>query len=152
MATLVDEIVAPMRMDENVKLCFSSGPVKPVMAVREQMHQLLLNVILNARQAISGSGDLSVVMNQVESSLVISVQDTGCGIPPAKLESLFRPSQSSRPGGLGIGLYQCKQIVNAHGGTIQIQSDEGKGTQVTIELPVAPIVELRGTDTMAHTS
>jgi len=53
------------------------------------------------------------------------------------LESLFRPSQSSRPGGLGIGLYQCKQIVEAHRGTIQIRSEVGKGTQVRIELPLS---------------
>ena len=152
MAKLLEEVVAPMRMDETVRLCFSGGPVKPVMAVRDQMHQLLLNVMVNARQAMSGTGDISVDLNQVGRSVVIRVQDTGCGISPAKLESLFRPSQSSRPGGLGIGLYQCKQIVEAHGGTIQIRSEEGKGTQVTIELPVVPILEQRESDAMVHTS
>jgi putative PEP-CTERM system histidine kinase len=141
MAKLLDEVVAPLKLDETVRLGISSGPVKPVMAVREHLHQLLLNIILNARQAISGKGEISVVLSQVDSSVVIIVQDTGCGIPPVKLESLFRPSQSSRPGGLGIGLYQCKQIVEACGGTIQIQSEEGNGTQVTITLPVAPIAD-----------
>jgi signal transduction histidine kinase len=68
------------------------------------------------------------------------------------LDSLFHPSQTSRPGGLGIGLYQCKQIVVGHGGTIQIQSELGKGTQVKIALPLVPIVEQRETDAMAHTS
>ncbi|HEX5645361.1 MAG TPA: XrtA/PEP-CTERM system histidine kinase PrsK [Nitrospira sp.] len=141
MAKLLEEIIAPMRMDETVRLCVTDGPVKPVMAVREHMHQLLLNVMLNAGQSLNGKGEIFVGLTQGDSSIVITVQDTGCGIAPAKLESLFRPSQSSRPGGLGIGLYQCKQIVEAHGGTIQIRSEEGKGTQVTIELPVAPIVD-----------
>jgi len=57
------------------------------------------------------------------------------------LETLFKPSQSSRPGGLGVGLSQCKQIVEAHQDTIQIRSEAGKGTEVTIELPLAPTAE-----------
>ena len=68
---------------------------------------------------------------------MVTVADTGCGIPSTMLESLFQPSQSSRPGGLGVGLYQCKQIVEAHRGTIEIRSQQGQGTQVKIELPQA---------------
>jgi putative PEP-CTERM system histidine kinase len=136
MSNLIDETVAPIRGAENVRLSVSGEPVPPVMAVREHIHQVLLNVVLNAQQAIGEKGDISIAIKQSNGSVVVTVDDTGSGIPSSMLESLFRPSQSSRPGGLGVGLYQCKQIVEAHQGTIQLQSAEGKGTQVRIELPI----------------
>ena len=136
MSNLIDETVAPIRGEGHVGLYVSGEPVPPVMAVREQIHQVLLNVVLNAKQAIGEKGNISIAIEQSNGSVVVTVDDTGSGIPSSMLESLFRPSQSSRPGGLGIGLYQCKQIVEAHQGTIQLRSEEGKGTQVRIELPI----------------
>jgi signal transduction histidine kinase len=68
------------------------------------------------------------------------------------LEALFRPSQSSRPGGLGVGLYQCKQIVEANRGTIQLRSEVGKGTQVRIELPLPRPSASREDNVMAHST
>jgi signal transduction histidine kinase len=136
MLNLIDETVAPIRGEEHVRLSVSAEPVPPIMAVREHIHQVLLNVVLNAKQAIGEKGDISIAIEQSNGSVVVTVHDTGSGIPSNMLESLFRPSQSSRPGGLGVGLYQCKQIVEAHQGTIQLRSEEGKGTQVRIELPI----------------
>ena len=101
------------------------------------MHQVLLNVILNAKQAIGQEGDISIGIEESGGSIMVTVTDTGCGIPSPMLESLFQPSQSSRPGGLGVGLYQCKQMVEAHRGTIEIRSQQGQGTQVRIELPLS---------------
>jgi two-component system, NtrC family, sensor histidine kinase HydH len=137
-AELLEEIVAPLRTDATVRIQLKTGPAATVLGVREQIHQVLLNVILNARQAIEGHGEISIVTTQeAQGGVVITVDDTGRGIPPAMLETLFRPSQSSRPGGLGVGLYQCKQIVEAHRGIIQIRSTVGKGTQVRVELPLS---------------
>src|SRR5215472_1449437 len=135
-STLVEEVVAPMKEEGMVRFHVSGGPVQPILGVRDQLHQVLLNVVLNARQAIGQNGGISIAIEQLNGSVVVTVDDTGSGIPPNMLESLFRPSQSSRPGGLGVGLYQCKQIVEANGGTIQIRSEVGKGTQVRIELPL----------------
>ena len=134
---LIEEIVAPMRGEAKVRLHVAGGPVQPVTAVRDQMHQALLNVILNAKQAIGQEGDISIEVEESGGSIMVTVTDTGCGIPSPMLESLFQPSQSSRPGGLGVGLYQCKQMVEAHRGTIEIRSQQGQGTQVKIELPQA---------------
>ena len=136
LSALIDEIVAPIRGKGMVRLHVAGGPVQPVMALRGQIHQVLLNVVLNAKQAIGEKGDISVAIAQSNGSVVVTVDDTGSGIPSSMLGSLFRPLQSSRPGGLGVGLYQCKQIVEAHQGTIQLQSEEGRGTQVRIELPI----------------
>jgi putative PEP-CTERM system histidine kinase len=136
-AALIDEIVTPMRGEEKMRLHVSGGSVQSVFAVRDQLQQVLLNVILNAKQAIGREGDISIRIHESGGSIVVMVEDTGCGIPSSMMESLFQPAQSSRPGGLGVGLYQCKQIVEAHRGTIEIRSQQGQGTQVRIELPQA---------------
>lgn len=133
---LIDETVRPLKGEGNAQVYVGGEPVPPVLAVREQIHQVLLNVVLNAKQAIGQDGTICVTTGQQNGSVVVTIEDTGVGIPASKLSTLFRPSQSSRPGGLGIGLYQCKQIVEAHQGTIQMRSEEGKGTQVRIELPI----------------
>ena len=149
-SALIDEIVAPIRGDPAVRLQVAGGPVQPVMAVREQIHQVLLNVVLNAKQAIGQNGDISIAIDQSNGSVVVTVDDTGTGIPSGMLDTLFRPSQSTKPGGLGVGLYQCKQIVEAHRGTIQIQSEPGKGAQVRIEFPLPRPPERREKDVIAH--
>ena len=151
-SSLIDDIVAPIRGDEAVRLHVTNGLVPPVMAVRDQIHQVLLNVVLNAKQAIGQKGEISITTGRFNGSVVITVDDTGTGISPAMFETLFRPLQSSRPGGLGIGLYQCKQIVEAHRGTIQIRSNQGKGTQVQIELPLFRPSDYHEHDAVAHST
>lgn len=141
LSSLIEEVVAPLRQDNLVRVHVSGSPAPPVLAVREQIQQVLLNVLLNARQAIAEQGDISIAAEQSNGSVIITVDDTGRGVQPHMLESLFHPSQSSRPGGLGVGLYQCKKIVEAHGGTIRLRSEEGKGTQVQIALPLPPMAE-----------
>jgi signal transduction histidine kinase len=91
--------------------------------------------VLNAKQAIDDHGEVTIGVTQTDRSVVITVRDTGRGVPASMLDHLFRPSQSSPPGGLGIGLYQCKKIVATYGGTIRLESEEGGGTQMRIELP-----------------
>lgn len=138
---LVHDVVEPLRGEPSLRLHVTGQSTHRVMAVREQIQQVLLNVVLNAKQAITQDGDISVGLVERDGFATVTVTDTGRGIASAMLENLFKPSQSSRPGGLGVGLYQCKQIVEAHRGTIQIRSEEGKGTQVKIELPLSPMAE-----------
>ena len=151
-SALIDEVVAPMRGEGMVRFHVTGGPVQPVFGVRDQIHQVLLNVVLNAKQAIGPNGDISIAIEQLNGSVVVTVDDTGSGIPSHILESLFRSSQSSKPGGLGVGLYQCKQIVQANRGTIQIRSEVGKGTQVRIELPLPHASDSREDSIMAHST
>jgi signal transduction histidine kinase len=131
---IIHETIAPFRGDVKVRITGESVP--PVMAVRDQIHQVLTNVVLNAKQAIDRYGEICIGLDHQDGMVVITVKDTGIGIPTSMLGTLFQPSRSSRPGGLGVGLYQSKQIVEAHQGTIRIRSEEGKGTQVRIELPI----------------
>ena len=69
--------------------------------------------------------------------VVLSVSDNGCGMTPAFLkESLFRPFQSTKKKGLGIGLFQSRTIVQAHGGHVQVESEPGKGSTFQVSLPI----------------
>ena len=133
---LVEEVVAPIAEAGSVPIRVDGGPVGFVLGIREQLHQVLLNTVLNAQQAIGKDGSISIIVKQVGSSIRIEVEDTGVGIPQDKLETLFRPSPSRQVTGLGIGLYQTKQIIEAHDGTIHVRSEQGTGTHVHIELPL----------------
>ena len=151
-SALVEEVVGPMKGGELVRFHVTGGPVQPIWIVRDQIHQVLLNVVLNAKQAIGRTGDISIAIEQSNGSIVVTIIDTGNGIPSKVLESLFRPSQSTKPGGLGVGLYQCKRILEANRGTIQVRSGVGKGTQVRIELPILRASENRQDSVMAHST
>lgn len=111
--------------------------VPPVRMKPEQLQQVLLNVILNARQACGEQGEIRISTGRVQDSAVITVSDTGPGIPPSALRTLFQPFQSTKEGGLGVGLYECKQIVESHRGTVFVESVVGQGTCVQITLPLA---------------
>lgn len=139
LSRLIQDIVEPLRGEPSLRLDVISQLSRPVIVVREQLQQVLLNLVLNAKQAITQDGEILIALTESDGCARVTVEDTGRGIPPAMLETLFKPSQSSRPGGLGVGLSQCKQIVEAHQGTIR--SEAGKGTEVTIELLLAPTAE-----------
>ena len=119
--------------------------VPPVLIVKEQLQQVLLNLILNAGQAIRANGAqaeapggaVRISFQQVNGFVVVTVADTGPGIEPDKLRTLFQPFQTTKEGGLGIGLFQCKRIIEAHRGSIHVESEVGRGTRVRIQLPVA---------------
>jgi signal transduction histidine kinase len=101
------------------------------------LKQVLLNLFINAQQAMNAGGDLMIHTTRRGQYAVIHVNDTGCGIPPEMLTMLFRPYHSSRSGGMGLGLATAKKIIEAHKGRISVHSEQGKGTSFTIELPLA---------------
>ena len=107
---LVEEVVAPMRDAAIVPIRVNGGPVGLVLGLREQIHQVLLNVVLNAQQAIDQNGSISITIKELGNLVHVTVEDTGNGIPSHMLETLFRPSQSWRASGLGIGLYQVNRL------------------------------------------
>ena len=119
----------------NLQFIASSGlPVIPVQP--DPMKQVLLNLLLNARQATGDQSTIEVKTRQEGDSVLISVADKGPGIPASQLRTLFQPFRTTKKGGLGVGLFQCKQIVEQHKGSIQVDSHEGQGTEVLIALPV----------------
>lgn len=118
----------------------------PLMLDRDRIHQVLLNVLLNAIQAMTREGTIHIMTRVVAPPgpvenhrrfLRVSVRDTGRGIPAEHSETVFRPFFSLKHGGTGLGLTICKQILSAHQGFLGIQSAAGKGTRVDIHLPVS---------------
>jgi putative PEP-CTERM system histidine kinase len=101
----------------------------------EQIKQVLLNVILNARQAMDDKGTIDITTTYDGHHVCVEILDTGPGIPAACLEFLFQPFKSSKKNGLGVGLFQCKQMVEDNHGKICIESQEGHGTKVILTFP-----------------
>jgi signal transduction histidine kinase len=109
---------------------------------REQMLKVVTNLVLNATEAVSGKGRVRVETNQRNGWVVLAVADNGCGISAEFLaRSLFRPFQTTKKKGLGIGMFQSKMIVEAHGGRIEVESEQGKGSTFRVLLPVQPQVQ-----------
>jgi signal transduction histidine kinase len=100
------------------------------------LKQAILNLFINARQAMSDGGELLIRTARQKKDAVIQISDTGSGIAPDKLPHIFDAYYSSRPQGSGLGLPTVKKIVEAHNGTISVDSEPGKGTSFTIRIPL----------------
>lgn len=109
----------------------------PIMAKKAEIEQLFVNVISNAVQAMNGRGRLTLDTRRDGSHAVVRIADTGCGIPKAHLHHIFDPFFTTKdPGrGTGLGLSIVYKIVNKYGGTLSVESEEGKGTAFTIRFP-----------------
>lgn len=106
-----------------------------------QIHQVLLNLLLNAIQAIDGMGKVKVTLSENEGFAVISVEDSGRGIPPENLPNIFRPFYTTKGHGTGLGLSLAKRIVEDHGGRIHVSSNVGSGTVFDVFLPLNRVRE-----------
>ncbi len=109
----------------------------PVLYDPGQIRQALLNLMRNAREAMPGGGTIEVGLHGVGMGVILSVQDSGSGIPPEILEHVFEPFFSTKGEGTGLGLAIVKHIVEAHGGAIRCKLPEAGGTRFEIELPIA---------------
>ena len=102
----------------------------------DMLKQVILNLFINAQQAMSEGGELMIRTGRQKTDAIIQISDTGSGIAPDKLPHIFDAYYSSRPQGSGLGLPTAKKIVEMHNGTISVDSEPGKGTSFTIKLPL----------------
>lgn len=101
-----------------------------------ELRKVILNLLLNACDAVGGEGEVRVTSARRAAAAVLSIEDNGCGMSRAFMQGhLFKPFRTTKEKGLGIGLYQCRQIVEAHNGRIEVASREGEGTVFTVVLP-----------------
>ncbi len=128
-------------------------PVPFAMVNGNQIQQVLLNLMINARQAMPTGGRLVIKLGlDAESEMVeLTIRDYGCGIPADKLPRIFEPfyttkrgPDASGKGGTGLGLAMCKDILDAHHGRIRVESTIGKGTSFTLKLPIARAIAPQG--------
>lgn len=109
-----------------------------------QIQQVLLNLIINARQAMDGGGRLFITVTASEETSLaeITVRDTGAGIPAEKLREIFKPFYSTKnadeqgQGGTGLGLALCRDVIESHKGRIRVESAVGQGTIFTLKFPL----------------
>ena len=108
----------------------------------DQIHQVLLNLLLNAVQAMDGSGTVRVEVGSKDDLARITVSDTGRGIPESQLAQIFRPFYTTRGKGTGLGLSLARRIVEEHHGAIDVTSTVGKGTTFEVLIPFnSPVPE-----------
>jgi signal transduction histidine kinase len=101
-----------------------------------QIKLVFSNIILNAVQAMTEGGALSITGKKKMHTVEISFQDTGSGIKKADIEKIFEPLYSTKVKGTGLGLAVCKSIVEGHKGSIDVKSTTGKGTTFIVTLPI----------------
>ena len=140
--TLRDGIQSPSAIDPAIEakieiLPYLTSDLPSVLLDRESFRGALLNLILNAQQAMPDGGTLVVATELTPRGVALHMIDNGCGMSEKTLSRMFEAFYSTKPNGSGLGLPTTKKIVEAHGGRIDVQSKEGKGTQFTIELPVS---------------
>jgi putative PEP-CTERM system histidine kinase len=138
LASLVLEAALPLVQTDRIGLVKKLTPLPPVQADPEGLLKVIQNLVNNAVQSIAGSGTITLRTADEGGRAVVEVADTGCGMSDEFIQkSLFSPFQTTKKGGWGIGLYQAKGIVEAHGGTIEVSSAEGTGTMFRVSLPLA---------------
>jgi signal transduction histidine kinase len=136
---LTDKDLSKHRIQVETKI--HSRPV--VWAVPGQIEQILVNLVLNARQAMVNGGRLKIEVRDNEAADVaeVMIADTGVGIPPDQLRQIFEPFFTTKVpdehgrGGTGLGLSVCRQIIEQHHGRIRVESVVGKGSTFTVKLP-----------------
>ena len=122
---------------DNVKIETRLGPIPQVRVDPDEVRKVVDNLVLNAYEAMNSGGIVRVVTEANGAHMVFSVSDTGQGMSKEFVErSLFQPFKSTKKKGLGIGLYQCKTIVEAHGGWMDVMSEPGKGSTFSVYFPI----------------
>ena len=133
-----DELKITQRNGVDVLTTFPPQDRAPIISGDpELLQKAFTNLLLNAIQSLpKGEGEVEVTVSQENNGKVTAaIRDTGCGIPPDRLEGLFRPFQTTKEKGMGIGLCHTRSIIEVHGGQIRIESRVNLGTKVEVDLP-----------------
>jgi Signal transduction histidine kinase len=132
-----------MEVHRKGHLLIRSESAVPVYANMDQdkIVQVLINLVRNSLEAMDRPGTIRISCREMNGQAIIDVQDTGRGIPAESLPHVFEPFYSTKSEGTGLGLAICKKIVQDHGGTMEVQSEPGRGSTFTVILPAEPAPE-----------
>lgn len=138
----IEKVELSAKEKSQVLECFSIGDKQQVLADKDRLEQVLLNVLTNAIKYTPEGGKITVYVGRMYSDAYVKVVDSGIGIPEEDIKRVFErfyrvdKARSREMGGTGLGLSIAKEIIEAHKGSISIASQLGKGTEVTVRLPV----------------
>ena len=99
------------------------------------LREAMSNIFSNAMEAVAEDGLIATTVSHSDGTVTVHISDNGPGIPEATMEHLFEPFQSTKQGGIGLGLFAVKHIVEMHSGSVSVETEEGRGTSVTVTLP-----------------
>ena len=134
---VINEALSSVRMAENIKLSKDFQSDLPMVTIdSNQVGQVLINLIENACQAMTEGGELQISTRKSNVFVEIEIGDSGCGIPEKEVKKIFDPLFTTKPKGTGMGLAVCHGIIDKHNGSIEVESQEGKGTNMIIKLPL----------------
>jgi signal transduction histidine kinase len=135
LSEVLDSLRASGRLD-NVKIKVKGGDrLKPVNLDRVRFEAALEQLLINAAEAMPAGGELNASVAGGPGKQRLEISDTGSGIEKKNLGSVFHPFFTTKPGKMGLGLTLARNVVRAHGGTLELHSEAGKGTRVVMELP-----------------
>ncbi len=140
---LVKNVINSLSIPAGISILRDFGDALPHIVVDEtQIQRVFINIIKNALEAMKGGGTLTISTGkQIDDKMdrrfvTISFKDTGAGIPKDRLKQIFDPLYTTKSKGTGRGLGACENIIHAHKGCIEVESEVGRETKVTVKLPV----------------
>ena len=134
---VIDDALSHLTIPENVEVVKKLDADLPEVNIdTDQTRQVLVNMIMNAVQAMPEGGRLTISARERDKFLEVEISDTGCGIPKEAIGKIFDPLFTTRAKGIGLGLAVCKAIIDRHQGHIEVESEVGKGASFTIRLPL----------------
>lgn len=130
------QMASPRLQEHRISLEADFRDAPPLAVDPDMIRRAVINLVGNSVDAMAGGGELRVFgAPQAAGGYLLEIRDTGCGIAAKDLERVFEPYFTTKSTGLGLGLVLTRKIVEAHGGTIVVESEQGRGTRVTIRLP-----------------
>lgn len=137
--SLINEVIALVSAKaekDGIKIQYNNGDLPQLAIDPELFKTCIFNIVLNAFQAMPDGGGLTISLNASNGRAYIAIDDTGIGVSKENLPKLFDPFFSTKITGLGLGLAMTKRVIEEHGGKVDFQSEEGKGSTMTISLPI----------------
>jgi len=136
MKQLVNQVARESPHPPKISIRVKADDVAEIRVDPLRMRRVLENLINNAVESMHTEGEVRISLREEADNVVLKVMDQGRGMAPDVMSQLFKPFFTTKPGGLGLGLAFCKRTVEAHGGSIRVESEEGKGTTVIVTLPI----------------
>jgi PAS domain S-box-containing protein len=135
--TILKETLSQVKTQQNVELITQLGHLPEIRVDKDMIKRVFLNLVLNGIQTMKEKGGrLKVSTTKTKGFVEVSFKDTGVGIPKENMEKIFTPFFTTKAKGMGMGLAICKKFVESHGGSVEVESEEGKGSTFTVKLPI----------------